>query len=103
MFARIYKPAKTAMQSGRGKTKRWLLEFNSSSPREVEPLMGWTSSSDTLASQVRMYFETKEKAVAYATQNKIPHEVIADVEPGIRAGKAYTDNFTFHRVETWTH
>ncbi len=103
MFARIYKPAKTAMQSGQNKTKRWLLEFESASAREVEPLMGWTSSGDMLHSQVRMFFESKEKAVAYAQRNKIPHEVIAEDEPSTRTGKSYTDNFSFGRIETWTH
>lgn len=103
MFARIYRPAKTAMQSGQNKTKRWLLEFEPGSAREVEPLMGWTSSSDMLHSQVRMFFESKEKAVAYALRNSIPHEVIEDDAESTRAGKSYSDNFAFGRVETWTH
>jgi len=103
MFARIYQPAKTAMQSGRGKTKRWVLEFDATAAREVEPLMGWTSSSDTQHSQVRLFFDTKEKAVSYATRHKIAHEVVEGDEERTRAGKSYTDNFAFGRVETWTH
>src|ERR1700742_1826527 len=74
MVARIYKPAKTAMQSGQAKTKDWVLDYEPSSPREVEPLMGWTSSGDML-SQVRLFFETKEEAVAFAQENGIPFRV----------------------------
>lgn len=104
MFARIYKPAKTAMQSGHGNTKRWVLEFEASAAREVEPLMGWTSSADTLGSQVRMYFETKEAAVAFANRNGIAHEVQAsDSTSAPRKGKSYSDNFAYRRKETWTH
>lgn len=103
MFARIYKPAKTAMQSGQAKTKRWVLEFAPEIAREIDPLMGWTSSADMNHSQVRMYFESKERAVAFATKHKIPHEVEEPDEKGPREGKSYTDNFRFDRVETWTH
>ncbi len=104
MLARIYKPAKTAMQSGHGNTKRWVLDFEASSAREVEPLMGWTSSADMLGSQVRMYFDTKEAAVAFATRNRIPHEVRAeDTDERPRKGKSYSDNFAYRRKETWTH
>ena len=102
MFARIYKPAKTAMQSGQAKTKRWVLEFAPETAREIEPLMGWTSSSD-MNSQVRMVFETKERAVAFATKHKIPFELKETDEAAPRAGKSYTDNFAFKRVEPWTH
>jgi len=72
MFARIYKPAKTAMQSGLAKTKDWLLDYEPATARETEPLMGWTGSNDML-SQVKLFFETKEEAVAYAEQNGIPY------------------------------
>ena len=65
--ARIHKPAKTAMQSGQARTKQWLLEFDRDEPREIEPLMGWTSSGDT-RQQVKLWFDTKEEAVAYATR-----------------------------------
>ena len=63
MSARIYKPARTAMSSGTAKTREWILEFVPSSAREIEPLMGWTSSDDT-QSQVKLQFETKEAALA---------------------------------------
>src|SRR5262245_31782464 len=62
--ARIYNPAKTAMQSGTAKTKSWVLDFEQASPKAVEPLMGWTSSSDT-RQQVRLRFDSKEEAIAY--------------------------------------
>ena len=101
MLARIYKPAKTAMQSGRAKTKEWVLEYEPATPREIEPLMGWTGSSDML-SQVRLFFETKEEAVDYAQQNGIPFRVF---EPNPRAfiKKTYADNFKFGRIGSWTH
>ena len=67
MAARIYKPAKTAMQQGRALTREWVLEFVPDEPRTIEPLMGWTSSADTRP-QVRMYFASKDEAIAYATR-----------------------------------
>ena len=70
MVARIYKPAKTAMQQGGAGTREWVLDYEPASPREIEPLMGWTSSDDT-RSQVRMQFATLEEAVAYATRHGI--------------------------------
>lgn len=102
MLARIYKPAKTAMQSGHAKTKRWVLEFAPEIARDIDPLMGWTSSSD-MNSQVRLYFESKERAVGFANKHKIPHEVEEVEESTPRKGKSYTDNFRFTRVEPWTH
>ena len=69
MRARIYQPAKTAMQSGTAKTKDWVLEFAHASAREVDPLMGWTSSDDTQA-QVKLRFDTREAAEAYATSRE---------------------------------
>jgi len=101
MFARIYKPAKTAMQSARAKTKEWVLEYEPATPQEIEPLMGWTSSDDML-SQVRLSFETKEEAIDYAQKNGIPFRIF---EPHPRAfiKKAYADNFKFGRIGSWTH
>ena len=64
MVARIFKPAKTAMQSGEGRTKEWQLEFAPASPREIEPLMGWTGTRDMKA-EVHLEFDTKEEAIAY--------------------------------------
>ncbi|WP_417726098.1 ETC complex I subunit [Roseovarius sp.] len=103
MPARIYKPARNAMQSGTAKTKHWVLEFVSETAREVDPLMGWTSNADTQA-QVRLRFETKEAALQYAKDHAIdavvqePHAR----KPNIRAG-GYGDNFATNRRQVWTH
>jgi hypothetical protein len=99
--ARIYKPAQTAMQSGPARSKEWVLDYDPAQPREIEPLMGWTSSRD-MTSQLRLAFETKEEAVAYAERNGIPYRL---VEPKPRAAvrKAYADNFRFGRKGSWTH
>ena len=70
MPARIYRPAKSATQSGLARTKQWLLVFEQDKPREIEPLMGWTSSGDT-RQQVRLWFDTKEEAMAYAGREGI--------------------------------
>ena len=74
MTARIYKPAKTAMQSGQAKTKAWVLDFEPEAPRTVEPLMGWTSSGD-MRQQVRLRFASKEEAVAYCERHGIAYQV----------------------------
>ena len=74
MTARIYKPAKTAMQSGHAKTKDWVLDYEPEEPRVVELLMGWTSSGD-MKSQLRLRFATKEEAVAYCERHGIPYQV----------------------------
>ncbi len=103
MPARIYKPAKTAMQSGTAKTHEWVLEYAAESAREVDPLMGWTSSSDT-QSQVRLRFETKDAAVDYAAAHGID-AVVQDPKarkPVIRAG-GYGENFATGRRGAWTH
>jgi len=101
MFARIYKPAKTAMQSGQAKTKDWLLDYEPATARETEPLMGWTGSNDML-SQVKLCFESKEEAVAYAEKNGIPYRVF-EPHPRAMSKKSYSDNFKFGRIGTWTH
>lgn len=101
MIARIYKPAKTAMQSGHARTKKWILEYAPEKPREIEPLMGWTSSAD-MKSQIRMSFENKDDAIAYAKRNGIPYQV---QEPKKRkiTKKSYADNFRYGRIDSWTH
>jgi hypothetical protein len=101
MTARIYKPAKTAMQSGKAKTKDWVLDFEPSEPKEVEPLMGWTTSGDT-RQQVRLRFDTKEEAVAYCERNGVPYQVF-DPTPAKRAFISYSDNFAYSRRTPWTH
>jgi hypothetical protein len=100
MTARIYRPAKTAMQSGMAKT-RWLLEYEAEAPREVEPLMGWTSSGD-MKSQLKLWFDSAEEAVAYAERNGISYRVEMAAEPK-RRGMSYSDNFKYSRVGLWTH
>ena len=101
MLARIYQPARNAMQSGKARTKKWVLEYEPERPREIEPLMGWTASSD-MRQQVILDFDTKEEAVAYAQKNGIPFQVF---EPQERKKiiKAYADNFAFNRRTPWTH
>ena len=74
MTARIFRPAKSATQSGSARMNHWVLEFEPETPREIEPLMGWTSSSD-MKSQVRLSFDTKEEALAYAARNGIEARV----------------------------
>jgi hypothetical protein len=102
MLARIYRPSKTAMQSGRGKTQDWVLEFEPKDARRSDPLMGWTQTGDTESSQVRLAFETKEEAVRYADQHGIAFQLI-DSRPAKRILKAYADNFAFSRKVPWTH
>ncbi len=103
MRARIYQPAKTAMQSGTAKAKGWVLEFAPSSAREVDPLMGWTSSDDTQA-QVKLRFDTREAAEAYAASKGIEFEVIEPKsrKPVIRP-RGYGENFATDRRGAWTH
>lgn len=103
MSARIYQPARTAMSSGQAKTKGWILEHAPGSARSVDPLMGWTSSNDTQA-QVKLSFETKEAALAYAKANGID-AVVTDPnkrKPVIRQG-GYGENFATNRRGAWTH
>jgi len=89
------------MQSGLARTKLWVLDYDPEAARVVEPLMGWTASSDMNA-QVRLTFESSEDAIAYAERNNIAYEVC---EPHARAPKpkAYADNFRFGRHAPWTH
>ncbi|MBA1156947.1 ETC complex I subunit [Microvirga mediterraneensis] len=101
MPARIYKPAKSATQSGMARTKQWLLVFEQDKPREIEPLMGWTSSGDT-RQQLRLWFDTKEEAMAYAEREGIAYRVEEPREVKRRA-MSYSDNFKFNRVGPWTH
>jgi hypothetical protein len=101
MTARIYKPARNAMQSGTAKTKDWVLDYEPGAPRVVEPLMGWTSSTD-MNSQVRLRFASKEEAVAYCERHGIPYQVMEEKTPARRT-MAYADNFAFQRRGLWTH
>jgi hypothetical protein len=101
MIARIYKPAKTAMQSGKAKTLDWALDFEPEQPRVVEPLMGWTSSAD-MRQQVQLRFASKEEAIAYCERNGIPYQLLPSHEPARRV-ISYADNFAYNRRDAWTH
>ncbi|MEL7183617.1 MAG: ETC complex I subunit [Pseudomonadota bacterium] len=103
MRARIFKPARTAMSSGTAKTKDWVLEFVAETPRELDPLTGWTSSRDTQA-QVKLQFDSQAEAEEYARDHKIEYVVLrpqkrkANVRPG-----GYGENFATNRRGAWTH
>ena len=99
--ARIFQQPKTAMQSGNAGTQEWVLDFEPAEPRRADPLMGWIGSADT-QTQVRLRFDTREEAIAYAEQAALVFEVEL---PRVRhrVPKAYADNFKFGRAENWTH
>jgi hypothetical protein len=101
MRARIYQPTRTAMQSGKARTKLWLLEFEPEQPRRIDPLMGWTSSGD-MRQQVQLEFETREEAVSYAENEGIAYQVFEPHRPAPRA-KSYADNFRADRKIPWSH
>jgi hypothetical protein len=101
MSARIYSPAKTAMQSGKAKTGRWLLEFDPEQPKKIDPLMGYTTSGD-MKSQIRLVFDTCEEAVAYARKHGIAFRVQEPKETK-RRQISYSDNFRYDRKIPWTH
>ena len=102
MLARIFRPSKTAMQSGKAKGLDWVLEFEPRDARRPDPLMGWTLTGDTASSQVRLSFETREEAIRYADQHGIAFQ-LTDPKPVKRIIKAYADNFAFNRRIPWTH
>ena len=86
MTARIFKPAKNAMQSGTAKTREWQLDYEPEQPRAIEPLMGWTSSGD-MKQQLTIRFDTREDAVAYCERKGIPYQVIEPKESAPPAGR----------------
>ena len=88
--AKIYIPTKTAMQSGRGKLKKWVLEFETKDP-SINPLMGWETSTDTLEGVI-LKFPSKEKAIEYAENNNISYTVIEPKKKEFVI-KSYADNF----------
>ncbi len=94
-LARIYRPAKTAMQSGRAKTQRWVLDYEVATPRTPDPLMGWTSAADTL-NQISLKFETLEEAVAYATKRGLDYTIAKPHQAKFKP-KSYADNFRYDR------
>ncbi|MFY9628463.1 MAG: ETC complex I subunit [Methylocystis sp.] len=103
MTARIFRPSVSATQSAPGAGKSWTLRYDSESARAIDPLMGWTSSSDMKA-QIKLTFDTKEEAIAYAERNGIPYRV---EEPKPSTAKrriaSYSDNFKTSRIGLWTH
>ena len=98
--ARIYKPAKSAMQSGMRNTKHWVLEFDQGSTRFIEHIMGWTGNTSTTG-QVRLSFDSKEDAVRFAEIHHM-HYKVHEPKARIRKPKSYADNFSYDRVTTYT-
>ena len=101
MAVRIYKPARNAMQSGKGKTGEWVLEFEAEAPRSRDPLMGWTSSAGT-RQQLKLGFASKEEAIAYAEREGLAYSVAPEA-PVRSHKKSYSDNFKWGRTDNWTH
>jgi hypothetical protein len=101
MTARIYRPAKNAMQSGTAASREWQLDYEPEQPQVIEPLMGWTSSSD-MKQQLTLRFDTKEEAIAYCERNGIAYQLSEPKDP-TRRKAAYADNFAYNRKEPWTH
>tara|TARA_R110002072_G_scaffold134172_2_gene274837 strand:- start:2282 stop:2587 length:306 start_codon:yes stop_codon:yes gene_type:complete len=101
MFAKIYRPSRNVMQSGRAKTRIWLLDFDARTAKRPDPLMGWTSTDDTNG-QVRLKFDTKEEAIAYARKHGIAFQVTEKPEPA-RRQKSYAENFSPDRKIPWSH
>ncbi len=93
---RIYRPAKTAMQSGRANTQLWILEFEPSDAKKNDPLMGWSGSRDT-RNQVKLRFESKQQAIAHAQRNGWIVRLDEPKERRVKP-KSYADNFAFNRV-----
>ncbi len=89
--ARIYRPARTAMQQGRAKTKLWVIDFEPSEQRRADPLMGWISSGDTRR-QLSLRFDTKEAAIAYADDKGLSYTLQEPREHKPKT-KSYSDNF----------
>jgi hypothetical protein len=96
--ARIFRPAKNAMQSGRAQLRKWVLEYEPATPRRPDPLMGWTTAEDTL-DQVSLRFATLDEAVAYADKRGLDYTVIAPHEETEKP-KSYADNFRYDRVRS---
>ena len=101
MPAKIYRPAKTAMQSGKAKTNLWVLEYEQEKARVIDSVTGYTGSGD-MRQQLRLTFETREQAEAYATRKGIEFRVI-EPKDATRKSLSYTDNFRFTRTQPWTH
>jgi ETC complex I subunit conserved region len=96
--ARIYQPAKTAMQSGRARTRKWVLEYLPATARQPDPLMGWASAADTL-NEVQLHFDTLDEARAFADKHGLDYAIIAP-HHAVEKPKSYADNFRYDRVRT---
>lgn len=90
--AKLYQPAKTAMQSGTAKTEKWLLEFTPTEKKTIDNLMGWQGSGDT-KQQIKLFFDTKEEGLAYANKHNLSVDVKEPKKPTLKI-KSYTENFT---------
>ena len=103
MQARIYQPAKSAMTSGQGNARRWVLEYAPEEARRIDPLMGWTGSGD-MRGQVKLRFDTKDEAVAYAEKHGLAYHVEEPKtrKPNVRP-LGYAGNFAHNRRGAWTH
>ncbi|WP_332065520.1 ETC complex I subunit [Bartonella sp. CB189] len=101
MIARIYSPAKTAMQSGRRNSKFWFLQYEPTRAKMLEPLMGYTATSD-INNQIKIRFNSKEEAIAFALKNAIPYRV-EKMNKSMRRIVSYSDNFRSDRQQSWTH
>lgn len=101
MRARIYQQPKTSMQSGQAGTHDWILDWGQSEQRQQDPLMGWFGSGDTQA-QVRLRFDTREEALAFAAKRGLTCDVEL-VAARVQKPKVYADNFRFDRIGNWTH
>ena len=101
MTIKIYKPSKSSMQSGLGKTNKWLAEYIDEKDKIKDTLMGWNSSLDT-KEQIKMFFETKDQAISWAKNNNEQFIVIEPKERKIKP-KNYSSNFDINRKEPWTH
>ena len=98
-LARIYRPAKNAMQSGRGgRSRKWMLEYEPASRRDPDPLMGWSSAQDTL-NEVQLRFDTLAEALAFATKHGLAYTLIEPQARTLKA-KSYADNFRYDRVRS---
>jgi hypothetical protein len=96
--ARIFRPAKTAMQSG-ARSRRWVLAYEPETPRQLDPLMGWASADDTL-NEVCLHFATMKDAVAFATRNALDYSIIPAQAESTEKPKSYADNFRYDRIRT---
>src|SRR5690606_19832907 len=101
MRARIFQPAKTAMQSGRAKTRKWVLEYEPTRAQRLDPLMGWPGAGDTME-QVRLTFDSLDEAEAFAKKRGVVYVVQKPEERRLRP-KAYADNFAVGRRIPWSH